>query len=87
MQVTSEGGLDAAYTAPFIYAALDALALRARRWTTHRAEGLERRGLLPGCSGAAAAVPGGGSGHGGLPDRMGAAAETAVKQVCVCVFA
>ena len=31
LQVTSEGGLEAAYLAPSIYAALDSLAMRARR--------------------------------------------------------
>lgn len=37
-QLTAEGGMDAAQVAPYIYASLDALALRARRWATHRVQ-------------------------------------------------
>ena len=36
MQVTAEGGQDAAMEAPFIYAAIDALAARAMAWAERR---------------------------------------------------
>lgn len=36
MQVTAEGGRDAAMEAPFIYAAIDALAARAMAWAERR---------------------------------------------------
>jgi len=35
-QVTSEGGFDAAMEAPYIYAAIDALAVRAGKWAERR---------------------------------------------------
>jgi hypothetical protein len=35
-QVTSEGGMEAAMEAPFVYAALDALASRAASWAERR---------------------------------------------------
>ena len=46
--MTSEGGLEAAFAAPHIYYALDALAARARKWALRRMEALLGRGLLPG---------------------------------------
>ncbi|KAG1679804.1 hypothetical protein FOA52_012716 [Chlamydomonas sp. UWO 241] len=39
-EVTSEGGLEAAITAPHVFAALDSLAARARKWAARRAEAL-----------------------------------------------
>ena len=36
MQVTTEGGFDAAMEAPFIYGALDALAARSAAWAERR---------------------------------------------------
>ena len=36
MQVTTEGGYDAAMEAPYIYAAVDALAVRAGKWAERR---------------------------------------------------
>lgn len=41
VQLVSEGGLEAAIEAPFVYGALDSLAARARRWAEHRAEALQ----------------------------------------------
>ena len=35
-QVTTEGGFDAAMEAPYIYAAIDALAVRAGKWAERR---------------------------------------------------
>ena len=35
-QVTTEGGYDAAMEAPYIYAAVDALAVRAGKWAERR---------------------------------------------------
>lgn len=68
-KVTSEGGLEAAIEAPYIYAALDQLASRALRWTTHRAELLEEK--VP---------PVAGSG-GKSPEQLGMDAERAVKDL------
>lgn len=51
-KVTVEGGMEADVEMPFIYAAMEALAHRARRWTQHRAEILEERG--PACEGSSA---------------------------------
>ena len=36
MQVTTEGGFDAAMEAPFVYGALDALAARSAAWAERR---------------------------------------------------
>lgn len=69
-QVTSQGGMDAAREAPFVYAALDALAARAQRWALHRAEALQASGTLAAVEGA-----------GAVPDALAAAAEASVKQV------
>eukprot|EP00798_Chlamydomonas_sp_ICE-L_P001444 gene1444-32818_t len=69
--VTCEGGLEAAFVAPFIYSSLDALAARARRWTMNRAELLEQRGLLKVPTGSEMSS----SGSGSLAEMMGAAAE------------
>ena len=70
LQLVSEGGLDAAQEAPFVYGALEQLAGRARRWAEHRAELLAARGLLAAREGGAAE-----------PAALGAAAEAAVKKV------
>ncbi len=64
--MTSEGGLEAAIEAPYIYSALDSLAGRAKKWTELRAQGLEGRGALP----AGASVEG-----------LAGEAERAVKRV------
>lgn len=45
-QLVLEGGLEAAIEAPFVYGALDSLALRARRWAQNRAEQLQARGVM-----------------------------------------
>jgi hypothetical protein len=63
--------------APYIYASLDALALRARRWATHRAQVLAAR--QPG------AVLGGEGAESADLEREGAEAEAAVKKVLVVV--
>ncbi|MEW5302270.1 MAG: hypothetical protein WDW36_005071 [Sanguina aurantia] len=56
-EVTACGGLEAALEAPSIYAALDALAARARKWTHHRVEGFASRGVaLPEAAAAIAAA-------------------------------
>lgn len=87
-QVLYEGGTEAAAEAPFIYAALDALALRARRWAARRAEALHEH--LPGTAGAVAG--GSNSTTSSTPwEDVGMAAEAQTKQVrrrhlsCVCV--
>ncbi len=63
-QVTSEGGLDAAFEAPNVYAAMDALAARARLWA-------ERRQRLLGERGEGGAL---------APEEAGRIAAAAVKQ-------
>ncbi|KXZ43366.1 hypothetical protein GPECTOR_92g589 [Gonium pectorale] len=70
MQLVSEGGSDAAFEAPYVYGALEQLAVRARRWAEHRGEVLAARGLLAAREGPAAD-----------PAALGAAAEEAVKQM------
>ena len=73
-QVTSEGGLDAAMEAPFVYAAIDALAARATAWAERR-----QRLLLEG--GVPSAAAGGEPPPQLTPEEAGAAAAAAVKQV------
>ena len=68
MQVTTEGGFDAAMEAPYIYAAIDALALRAGKWAERR-----QRLILEGVSADAALI---------TPEAASAAAVAAVKEVC-----
>ena len=63
--MTTEGGLDAAFEAPNIYAAMDALADRARLWAERRARLLGERG----------------EGGGLPPEEAGRLAAAAVKQV------
>ncbi|GAB4820330.1 hypothetical protein N2152v2_007376 [Parachlorella kessleri] len=67
-QVTAEGGLDAALEAPNVYAAMDALAARARAWAERRVRLLAEQA---GEGGAAALV---------APEEAGRAAAMAVKQ-------
>lgn len=50
-KVISEGGSEAAYEAPAIYAALDSLAYRARKWTEHRASQLKSTSAVPNING------------------------------------
>ena len=69
VQVTTEGGFDAAMEAPYIYAAIDALALRAGKWAERR-----QRLILEGVSADAAVV---------TPEAASAAAIAAVKEVCL----
>lgn len=45
LQVTSEGGPDAAQEAPFIFAAMDALANRAASWAERRQRTLQDRNV------------------------------------------
>lgn len=87
-QVTSCGGLEAALEAPSIYAALDALAARARKWTHHRVESFASRGIaLPEAAAAiaaaaaavAAAAAGGGATSGGLSAHAAAAMAAAAR--------
>lgn len=65
VQVTTEGGLDAAYEAPNVYAAMDALAGRARAWAERRQRLLVERG----------------EGGGLAPEEAGRAAAAVIKQV------
>ena len=67
MQVTTEGGFDAAMEAPYIYAAIDALAVRAGKWAERRQR------LLQEASPDELAMP--------SPEAAAAAAITAVKEV------
>ena len=69
VQVTTEGGFDAAMEAPYIYAAIDALALRAGKWAERR-----QRLILESASADAALV---------TPEAASAAAIAAVKEVCL----
>ncbi|CAK0785380.1 hypothetical protein CVIRNUC_008588 [Coccomyxa viridis] len=66
-EVTTEGGFDAAMEAPYIYAAIDALALRAGKWAERR-----QRLILEGVSADAAVV---------TPEAASAAAIAAVKEM------
>ncbi|KAK9807857.1 hypothetical protein WJX72_011479 [[Myrmecia] bisecta] len=68
-QVTTEGGLDAAQEAPFIYSAIDALAARAASWSERR----QRLRLDNASEEAAAEMP--------SSQAVGAAAAAAVRQV------
>jgi hypothetical protein len=45
MQVTAEGGVDAAQEAPFIFSAMDSLANRAASWAERRQRLLQERGI------------------------------------------
>lgn len=67
VKVTAEGGLDAAMEAPFVFAAIDALAARATAWAERR-----QRLLIEAC-------PADGSLQ--SPEEAGAAAAAAVKNV------
>ena len=69
MQVTTEGGFDAAMEAPYIYAAIDALALRAGKWAERR-----QRLILESASADAALT---------TAEAASAAAIAAVKEVCL----
>ncbi|GIL77075.1 hypothetical protein Vretimale_3144 [Volvox reticuliferus] len=69
-ELVTEGGIDAALAAPYVYGALDQLAARARRWAEHRAECLAARGLLASREGPGAS-----------PEALGAAAEAALKKM------
>lgn len=65
-EVTAAGGLEAAIEAPAIYASLDALAHRARRFEVRRCEQREQQG----------------AGSGALaPEEVGARAEASVRAV------
>ena len=66
-QVTTEGGYDAAMEAPYIYAAVDALAVRAGKWAERRQR------LLLEASPEDLAMP--------SPEAAAAAAIAAVKEV------
>ena len=67
IQVTTEGGFDAAMEAPYIYAAIDALALRAGKWAERR-----QRLILEVVSAGNVLV---------TPEAASAAAIAAVKEV------
>ena len=69
LQVTAEGGIDAAQEAPYIYAALDALAARAAAWAEHR----QRNLISAAPQGAAASML--------LPEAVGRQAAEVVRQV------
>ena len=69
-QVTTEGGYDAAMEAPYIYAAVDALAVRAGKWAERRQR------LILEASPEDLAVP--------SPEAAAAAAIAAVKEVHLC---
>lgn len=69
LQVTAEGGVDAAMEAPYIYAALDALAARAAAWAEHR-----QRSLI-------SAAPQGAPASMLLPEAVGRQAAEVVRQV------
>ncbi|GLI59590.1 hypothetical protein VaNZ11_001518 [Volvox africanus] len=69
-ELLAEGGVDDALEAPYVYGALDQLAVRARRWAEHRAECLAARGLLASREGPGAS-----------PEALGAAAEAALKKM------
>ena len=69
LQVTAEGGTDAAQEAPYIYAALDALAARAAAWADHR-----QRNLI-------SAAPQGAADSMLLPEAVGRQAAEVVRQV------
>ena len=71
LQVTTEGGYDAAMEAPYIYAAIDALAVRAGKWAERRQRLLLE--ALPEDSGLPS------------PESAAAAAIAAVKEVA-CVI-
>ena len=72
LQVTTEGGYDAAMEAPYIYAAVDALAVRAGKWAERRQR------LLLEASPDDLAVP--------TPEAAAAAAIAAVKEVRLHAF-
>jgi hypothetical protein len=69
VQVTAEGGLEAAMEAPYVYKALDSLALRAASW----AERAQRHQLDSSPPSLAASLPD--------PQEAGAAMAAAVKKV------
>lgn len=69
MQVTTEGGFDAAMEAPFVYGALDALAARSAAWAERRQHLL----LDQAAPDKAASMP--------EPHAVAANAAAAVKQV------
>eukprot|EP00983_Pelagomonas_calceolata_P124827 1161147-Pelagomonas_calceolata.AAC.4 len=84
------GGEDAAVEAPSVYAALDVLAVRARRWAEHRAELLllgPEGTWVPGHepprrASASASGSSPQEGCSGLsPEQQGAYAEAQVKKV------
>ena len=70
-QVTAEGGLDAAQEAPYIFAAMDALAARAASWAERRQRLLQERN----CEGADSLSP----------HSAAVAAAAALKQVLTCI--
>lgn len=75
-QVTSEGGLDAAYEAPNVYAAMDALAARARSWAERRQRALLGEGQ-PGSGGVGHSA---GGGQLASAEEAGRLAEAVVRQ-------
>ncbi|GAX85253.1 hypothetical protein CEUSTIGMA_g12673.t1, partial [Chlamydomonas eustigma] len=74
--VTSEGGLEAAIMAPYIYASLEALGFRARKWTFRQAEGLALKSQKLGPAGLVAGTPCDNS----MAEELAAEAESIVKR-------